>query len=305
MKVDGQAKLTPEGRVDGEGWLRDRLIQQIDELTLNQILMYVGPPGSGKSYTCLRVNELVDPSFSVERVVFPAVDFVRTIADKSLKARSAITWDDAGLGMPARTWWDFMNQAAGYIFQSYRFRRLLTGITLADPTFLDSQPRKLYHILLVFLPRMRPGDSAQARVYLTEHNPRIGKVYTKRPIVDTPRGRVTLKTIRFALPSHELLEQYEPKKREYLMAFYQDLLRQAESTDLTGRHVDPVRVRMLLTIARYGDQLGKTHIEIARDLEVHEESFGRALRQARKAHDAKLASVMNPTPIAEAQPLPP
>src|SRR6267143_4710262 len=118
MKADGVAKLTPEGRVDGEGWLAGRLRQQIDELGLNQILMFVGPPGCGKSYTDLRLSELVDDSFSIDRVVFPAVDFVRAVADKKLKARSAIVWDDAGLGMPARTWWDFMNQAAGYIFQS-------------------------------------------------------------------------------------------------------------------------------------------------------------------------------------------
>ena len=81
MKSDGFAKLTPEGRVDGEAWLAKRLIDQIDDLGLNQILMFVGPPGCGKSYTDLRLSELVDPSFSVSRVVFPAVDFVRTVAD--------------------------------------------------------------------------------------------------------------------------------------------------------------------------------------------------------------------------------
>ena len=113
---------------DREEWLADYIRFQLHELNLNQVVMFNGPPGSGKSWTSLSLSKKVDSTFDASRIVFPGVDFLRMIAEGGLGAGSAIAWDDAGLGAPSRKHWDPINIAAGLVSQSFRFLRLMVSI---------------------------------------------------------------------------------------------------------------------------------------------------------------------------------
>lgn len=86
----------------GEAWLVNHILFHVKELRLNRVITAVGPPGSGKSWTGLRIGSLCDLEFTLDRVVFPGLDYIRAIASPDLHYGSFVLWDDAGLGAPSR-----------------------------------------------------------------------------------------------------------------------------------------------------------------------------------------------------------
>lgn len=264
----------------GETWLVNHIRYQVNVMRLNRVITAVGPPGSGKSWTGLRIGSLCDPTFDISRVVFPGLDYIRTVANPDLGIGSFIEWDDAGLGAPSREFWSLLNRAVGMVAQSSRFRRLVLWVTLPDKSFLDSQPRKLVDIHLEFMRRVRPDEPVAARIYLPETNAKTGKIYYKHPRMDNGRGPEVLDMIRFAEPPPVTLSDlYEGRKSRYMMAFYKGLVDEIETG---GISMDDKSARMLLLLVNYGLQLDKTKQQIAAGLGIHPFSLSRALRRARQ-----------------------
>lgn len=262
----------------GEAWLVEHIRYNVEVLHLNRVITAVGPPGSGKSWTGLRIGSLCDPKFGIDRVVFPGLDYIRAIANPELTYGSFVEWDDAGLGAPSREFWSLLNRAVGMVAQSSRFRRLVLWITLPDKSFLDSQPRKLVDIHLEFLKRTKVDEPIAARIYLPETNARTGKIYYKHPRIDNGHGPEVLDIIRFKTPpSPELSDAYMELKARYMMGFYKGLVDEIETG---GISMDDRAARMLLLLIQYAKQLGKTKRQVAAGLGIRPDSLSRALRKA-------------------------
>lgn len=264
----------------GEAWLIEHIRHNVFTMKLNRVITAVGPPGSGKSWTGLRIGGLVDSSFTIKRVVFPGLDYIRAVADPELSIGSFVEWDDAGLGAPSREFWSMLNRAVGMVAQSSRFRRLILWVTLPDKSFLDAQPRKLVDIHLEFLKRDQPDEPIAARIYLPETNAKTGKIYYKHPRIDNGNGPEVLDIIRFyGRPPEALTEAYEVYKAKYMMDFYRGLVDEIETG---GVRMDDRAARMLLLLVNYGNQLRKAKNQIAKALGMHPNSLSRALRKARQ-----------------------
>ncbi len=270
-----------EGITDGEKWLVHDIDRSVYDLKLNRVITAVGPPGSGKSWTGIRMGTLLDESFNVDRIIFPGIEYVKAFADSSLRIGSFLLWDDAGLGAPAREFWSILNRCIGFIAQSSRFRRIILWITLPDKSFLDSQPRKLVDIHLEFLKRDKPGIPIAARIYMPETNRRTGKIYYKHPrIFDSVRGPRVLEMIRFPnMPDKRITDEYETRKHGYMMGFYKSLVDELESG---GLNIDDHRAKMLTLLCRYSDERGQTRKHLASLIGMHEVSLSRAVNRSKK-----------------------
>ena len=53
--------------------------QKIYKRNKNFVMLFVGQTGSGKSYSALRLAEMLDDTFDINRVKFKAKDFMNTI----------------------------------------------------------------------------------------------------------------------------------------------------------------------------------------------------------------------------------
>ena len=297
--IDAGAVAPESKRGQGESWLVEYLKYSVTEMRLNRVITAVGPPGSGKSWTGLRIGSLCDPLFGIERVVFPGLDYIRAVANPELTYGSFVMWDDAGLGAPSREFWSLLNRAVGMVAQSSRFRRLLLWITLPDKSFLDAQPRKLVDVHLEFLRRTNPKEPIAARVYLPETNARTGKIYYKHPRIDNGHGPEVLDMIRFQnTPARELADAYEELKSRYMMDFYTGLVNEIETG---GISMDDRSARMLLLLADYAAQLGKTKRALARALGIHPNSLSRALRKAKDRTGLGVAELADPEAGAESE----
>jgi hypothetical protein len=253
---------------DREEWLADYIRFQLHELNLNQVVMFNGPPGSGKSWTSLSISKRVDAGFDASRIVFPGVEFLRIIAEGGLAPGSAVAWDDAGLGAPARKHWDPINIAAGLVSQSFRFLKLMVSITVPDPSLVDRQQRGVHQLWLEFRPRKHRDSPAIAGIYLVERSARTGVIYSKHPRVKTPQGPCRLSLIRFTKPADDLINPYEKAKRIYLMDFYDDLLLEAG-----GAGGDKRSAKILLCLWDYAQRLNFTQGAVAADLDISRKTF--------------------------------
>ncbi len=206
-----------------EEWLAAQIRERVLEHNLNAIAIWVGPTGSGKSYSSLRLAELVEPDFTLSHLVFSAEDFLDLINDKSLGPGQVLVWDEAGLGMPAREWASVLNRSVGYVLQSFRFRRIALFLTVPDQAFIDAQARTLFHYYFECVAIDRFNKWVIVKPFLTEHSARFGKDYNKYPRIRTATGTVKIETIPFNLPSSDLRESYERKRKDYMDRYYRDL----------------------------------------------------------------------------------
>src|SRR2546422_5375406 len=103
----------PKG-FDKEEWLARSLRERTVNRNQNAIVALIGATGSGKSYSAMRLGQLVDSSFGIDRIVFTKEAFL-DLVNADLPKGSVVLWDEAGLGMPAPEWQSVMNPAVSYI----------------------------------------------------------------------------------------------------------------------------------------------------------------------------------------------
>lgn len=266
-----------------ERWLSEQMRDRVERLNLNCITILTGPTGSGKSWGALDLAERTDPGFrdnpktAIDRVVFPPTEFLSLAAETALPDKSSLVWDDAGLGMPSRKWFDFLNQAVGFVAQSFRFRRLLWFITVPDKAFIDSIPRRLHHFEIEYFPRRDPEAPGRAKVFEVSTSSRLGKTYLKYPRLRVGRQVVKLTSVRFSRPSDELVALYEAKRSSYMMELYDTLQREAESA-LDRDRFPKWAYRALLSLSEHFE----SQASLARELGISREWVNRLLKRARE-----------------------
>ena len=176
----------------------------------NWLAIVCGATGSGKSYAALRLAEMIDPTFDVERVVFSAEEFMKLL-NNDIKKGQMIIWDEAGVGIPAREWYSISNKAINYVFQV--FRHMNVGVILTTPSFdyIDSQTRKLFHNYIETVGIDTSTNEVMTKFMNVTFNPRFGKEYFQYPRI----GGKCIKRLNIGLPSKPLRKAYETKKSEF------------------------------------------------------------------------------------------
>jgi len=260
-----------------ERWIAKEIRRRVLEYNLNAIAVWVGPTGSGKSYSALRLAELVDPEFVLAHLAFSAENFLDLVNEPDLKPGSVIVWDEAGLGMPAREWQSVFNRSVGYVLQSFRFKRIALFMTVPDQAFIDAQARALFHYYFECVSIDRAFSRVIAKPFITEHSPRFGKDYMKYPRIRLPTGTVKMGSVAFELPSKELRDHYERKRKDYMGAYYQDL---RDSLVMGGQSGD---VPMWAWRALLELEPGRNQAELAGILQISRQWVNKLLSRARTA----------------------
>ena len=187
-------------------WIQRRISQN-----RNANLVFVGDTGSGKSYSSISLAEKIDPNFSSDRIVFTTLDFLKLV-NSSLPAGSVVIFDDAGLGIPAREWQATSAKIFGKLFQGFRYKNLVTMITVPNITFIERQSRMLMHLYLEATDTQ--GIMKPFRPFFPYRgDDRLGFRY---PTMERGGREIRVKTSVFSLPSQKTIQAYELKKMEYM-----------------------------------------------------------------------------------------
>jgi len=181
----------------------------------NWLAIVCGETGSGKSFSALRLGEMIDPEFSIDNVVFRIEDFMRLLNSKKLKKGSVIIFDEAGVGIPAREWYTISNKAINYVLQTFRHKNLGVIFTTPDFSYIDAQTRKLFHNYIETVSIDFKKEYVKVKFFQIQFNPRYGKVYWHYSITKV-NGRVkTIHKTNIKKPSKELIQAYEKKKKQF------------------------------------------------------------------------------------------
>lgn len=214
------------------GVLIKRIRDRVGKYNKNFICCFVGDTGSGKSYAALRLAEKVSDNFKIlpslkdyDNVVFGdmANQFMRILNRKGegeLGPGDVILWDEAGLGMPKKEWYDVVNRMINKVVQSFRWKRLILILTVPDSSFIDSDTRKLFHMIFEMVGIDFKKKLSVAKPKEVQVNHISNKSYYWYPRLKDSDGRIAPMTrISFSMPSKELIDIYEKKREKWSREF--------------------------------------------------------------------------------------
>ena len=209
--------------------LRSEVWNRINRGNQHYMAALVGPEGSGKSWTSLKIAELIDPTFDADRVMFDPHTFMEQLTawkDAGETRGKMIVVDEAGVGIGSRSWYDKDQIQLNKVLQVIRSENMGMLFTLPRLSELDSQTRGRLRAMIK-MDDMKPGKYADVK-YLRWFPARDerSKVYRKYPIVSDGGKTKKVRRLRFGPPSPELVEAYEARKDAFQTKLYEDTTEQ-------------------------------------------------------------------------------
>lgn len=190
----------------------------------NVVAAVCGETGSGKSYTALKIGELVDPNFGPDSVVFSAKEFIETF--ESRPPGSVVIFDE-GQEWNARRAMSKKNVEMSDILAMLRFTQVNIIFTSPNIKMVDVNLRRLMHCYINIDPIDRASappwlrTKSKGKLYLLRHPRRPGQGDEPIPalpvvpvIRDGMQRDIKVGWIYLETPSTALLESYEARKRE-------------------------------------------------------------------------------------------
>ena len=150
-------------------WITSKFLMQIYRRVhynkKNFIGVITGDPGSGKSWTAVQFARWLDPYFTHKNIVYTPQQFFQRLGEIN-RVGTAIIWDEAGVGLPAREWQGIVNRAIGktlQVFRQTKAGRIFLFFVTPDLSYIDKQARKLLNFFSVA--RRRAGENTVLNVY--------------------------------------------------------------------------------------------------------------------------------------------
>ena len=176
----------------------------------NWLCIIAGDTGSGKSYTALKIGEMLGPTFDISHVIFSPLELIRAI-DKATP-KQVLVMDEAGTQFGARDFMKKENKVLGEVFQMFRFKQVAIIWTLPDMAMLDITARRLAHTYLETVSVDYEKEISRVKWFNISVNRWSGEFMHKYPRLWTKNGQSVIKIVGFEKPTEKLLKKYEEKK---------------------------------------------------------------------------------------------
>jgi len=212
---------------------------------------------------------MLDPDFSIDRVVFTGLELMELVNSGKLKRGSPICFEEAGVEMSNKNWQSVTNKMLGYLIQTFRHRGLILIMNSPYMDFVDSSTRRLFHAEMHTQGIDQKKKTCALKPQLIQYNSRLQKFYYKRlRIMKRPRPTwnpmpVPISIWHVPRPPQDLIDAYEKKR----LAFT-DQLNQTIMEELQGAKEKKERKNELTGYQQKvldGLREGKLIDEIAKD----------------------------------------
>ena len=190
-----------------------------------KFLICTGKPGTGKSYACLRLGEMIDPSFGADKVVIgDALAFINLL-EKALQGEfekgSFLMFDEAGMGLSSRDWNKKQNKITAVVLQLIRKMGLFIAFTLPNLGMIDVTARKVTSFWMRAERLNLITKRSYFKIWRLDYNDFIDKLYRH----NIKEGGKDITLWEFTLPQKINLNEYERIKTEGLMKSLNDAKR--------------------------------------------------------------------------------
>lgn len=212
-------------------WLLRRVWDRLNVKNEHFMGVLVGPEGSGKSQTAIKIGNAVDPSFTTEkRVIFDIVDLLKILKNGEHEPGQVYVLDEAGVQLGNRTWQERGQILVNQVLQIIRDENLGLIFTLPRLGELDSQAQGRLQAFLEITDTLKPHEAGEGQTPHVEakwkwmdpdRSDETGTIYKKYPRrrISGQMHRIT--RVAFTPPPEELVEPYEAAKDEFQDRFYE------------------------------------------------------------------------------------
>ena len=197
-------------------WIIQKIRSRLYDQNKNWICVICGATGTGKSYSALRLAQMIDPTFTIDRCCFSAEEFLKLLNSGTLRTGNVIILDEAGVGLPARQWYDICNKSINYVLQTFRRENIALIMTTPALSFIDIQARILSHCYIDTQKIDREKKRVLVKIKEVQFNPQMGKIYYKY----YRKGKQVLNHTSIEKPSLEMIKSYEAKKKQFSKSLY-------------------------------------------------------------------------------------
>lgn len=207
------------------GYFPSYILQRIRK-NKNFIAAVTGETGSGKTYSCIRLGELLDPEFTVDNIVFTCNQFMDLIngTTKQLDKGAVIVWDEMQVAMSHLDFRSVQAMVINYLLQTFRHRNLILLIATPNFSFLNASTRKLVHSRMETVGIDENEKICSLKPFLIQINQKSGKIYEKYLRArDTRHGIFPVEYLDLDLASKELIKAYEEKKDNFTVDLNKDI----------------------------------------------------------------------------------
>lgn len=205
-----------------------------------------GEAGEGKSYLAATLCRLIDPTFSVNQIVFRYSSYINLV--NKLRMGKPILFDEPSYAMGRREWYKEVNQALVKTIESARFMVKPLFIPIINKALLDKTVRT-YLLQFQVIVRDR-GLGVAYRLEASQYEEKDYRHFICKlhyPLLDPcpqiyhSKNRMDCLGCRYLKKCPTFRAQYERKKKSIQQERYQQAERDAhqlESKDLTDSQIE-------------------------------------------------------------------
>lgn len=206
------------------------ILHKILEDNEDFVLIVTGKRGRGKSYASLRIGETIASElgipFSVQdNVKYTVKAMLNTVNSLKFSTGTPIIMEEAGVHANARKFMSEVNAALNFFTQTVRTRHYCIIFNLPKAKMVDFSVRNLATARIEIIAKDKPRKVSIGKMYLLDYD-EFTKREWRRNLRIKIQGKMklcVLKQIEFTLPSPEIVEAYEEKKKTYTAKLYTDL----------------------------------------------------------------------------------
>lgn len=202
----------------------------VHKKNLSFLGIWTGQHRVGKSVGAVQFADLLDPTFSEsmeERVCYHSDTFMESMENirKDHIKGGCTVWDETQIKHGSRDWYKDINKSINAAIQAFGYLNPIIFFVTQDPSFIDSQPRKLFHSF--YEVKRHHNKWSYILPFNIKYNRRIGKPYYIYPRYKVKYfGSMGLKAklmyIRLMRPSGELIKRYDKHSQKFKDQFLAD-----------------------------------------------------------------------------------
>lgn len=194
------------------------------------ILLVVGKRGKGKSYASMRIaetwsNDKGIPFSVADNVKYTVKSMLSSVNSLRHAEGSCIIMEEAGVHANARKFMAEVNMALNFFTQTVRTRHYLIIFNLPKSKMTDFSVRSMASGRLEIFKKDKKRMLTIGKLYLLDYDEFTKKEWRRflRVRMQGQKKLHVVKAIEFALPSPEIIRDYEIKKKAYTERLYKDL----------------------------------------------------------------------------------
>jgi len=227
-------------------WMAGRVMRKNN----NNLVSYVGPTGSGKTWAAIasaeKMSSITGVPFTVDNIVFSLTEAMRLINGGTLKRGSIIIFDEPQASISAKDFQQVANKVFNLLVSTFRHRNISMFFCTPFESLLDKSTRRLFHARFETMSIDPIKKTCKLKPRFLEYSDFKAEPYRKQMIVRYKDAEGISKSSKLFYwdvpkPSDTMIELYEEKKLAFTTNLNKNIMSKLEEFEEAGKSMTSVK----------------------------------------------------------------